>query len=321
MTRHTPSKTNLSHVYRWFKIIIGKSYYHQPQNLGRVFNPHRIQGYFNDLSTKVRWDGLLDQHGIPVNKILESKKPVYFATTIVQKALGHYDCWLMAKRDGDWTDFISLCDWLVENQDRSGGWDVWTQMNLKASVPYNAMTQGEVISAMVRAWQHTKEPAYKDCAQRALKLMLLPVQKGGTTFYEEDYVFLEEVPIDPRNTILNGWIFAMIGLYDYYLSFGDISARSSFINTLHTLDTHIHLFDFDYWSCYDTCRHLASHVYHNLHIAQLTALNQIMPGYSEIKKYRNKWLIYQKRTTNYFRALITKGIQKIKEPGEVTLMR
>lgn len=321
MIKHSYSKINLLHFYRWFKIAIGKSYYHQPQNIGKLFNPNETRGYFNDLIAKAQWTGLLDQQGIPVNIVLESNRPVYFATTIVQKALGHYDRWLLYNNDDDWVEFISLCDWLVNNQDKSGGWDVWAQMKVKAAVPYNAMTQGEVISAMVRAWQHTKKSVYRDCANKALNLMLLPVDKGGTTFHENEFLYLEEVPIVPRNTILNGWIFAIIGLHDYYLSYEDSTAQSSFIKTLQTLNAHIHLFDNGYWSYYDTKGHLASHIYHNLHIAQLTALSQISPNYPQIRIHRDKWLNYQKRTTNYVRALITKGIQKIKNPGEVTLMK
>lgn len=307
--------------HRWFKLLLGRSYYHQPQNLGKMFKPNALSGYFNDLIQKANWTGETDMEGIPVNILLENHKKVYFATTIVQKALGHYDTWLLYKRREDFSEFMKLCKWLAENQDRNGGWAVWQIMGVKALTKYSAMTQGEVMSAMGRAWVNTKEWQYKECAKRAFELLVSPIEKGGTSYYSGKDLFLEEVPSHPRNTILNGWIFALMGLYDYYLAFSDKKAYGFFRQSLETLENHISDYDTGYWSYYDNSGHLASHIYHNLHIAQLTALNMIEPACKSIKKYLRKWHMYQTKKLNYWYAIIIKGIQKIKEPGEVTLLK
>lgn len=80
---------------RWIQMLLGRSYYHLPQGLGRVFEPGRLRGYFNDLTGKTLWPGPTDDKGIPVN-LTEDGRRVYFATTIAQKALGHWDRWVMA---------------------------------------------------------------------------------------------------------------------------------------------------------------------------------------------------------------------------------
>ena len=112
----------ITHIKRWLNLLIGNSYYHQPQNIGKLYNAHEIKGYFNDLTQKAIWYGEIDNIGIPINILIDGRKKVYFATTIVQKALGHYDNWLLSKKTKHFDQFITLCDWLVDNQDDRGGW-------------------------------------------------------------------------------------------------------------------------------------------------------------------------------------------------------
>lgn len=89
-----------------------------------MFKPNALSGYFNDLIQKANWIGETDMEEVPVNILLENRKTVYFATTIVQKALGHYDTWLLYTRRENFSKFMKLCKWLAENQDRNGGWTV-----------------------------------------------------------------------------------------------------------------------------------------------------------------------------------------------------
>jgi len=312
---------NILRLNRWIKLLAGKSYYHKHQGLGKKFTPDKIEGYFNDLTNKTLWEGKTDPNGTPMNVILETRRKVYFATTIVQKALGHYDKWLMKNEAREFSEFIKLCDWLVNNQDSQGGWKVWVNMGVKALVPYSAMTQGEAISALVRAWKHTRSHSYKECAEHACSLLIEPVEKGGTAYYIGNDIFLEEIPLRPRNTILNGWIFALIGLYDYHLAFSNEKVYRKFRNSLGSLEYHISCFDTGYWSYYDTQRHIASHFYHDLHIAQLNALCLIEPEHNQILKYVKQWSTYRQHKFNLYYATILKGIQKIREPGEVTLLK
>lgn len=296
---------------------MGQSYYHQPQRLGKAFRPGELAGYFNDLTAKTRWAGLTDEEGIPVNVLVDGRK-VYFATTIVQKALGHWDKWLLTRDDADKEMFLKLCHWLLTHQDEHGGWPIWAELGLSLASPYSAMTQGECISAFVRAWKMTGSPEFAEGAKRALELMCRPVEEGGTVIFEGGEPFLEEAPSMPRSTILNGWIFALFGLYDFWLAFKDKSARELFEISLHTLKKHLYDYDAGYWSYYDVQGHLASPFYHDVHIYQLHALCIIDEG-PEFKKWRDRWEQYKEKRSNIVKALIVKSIQKMREPGEVVI--
>jgi hypothetical protein len=300
-------------------VLAGQSYYHQPQCLGKAFRPEELAGYFNDLTAKARWAGHTDEGGIPVN-ILADGRRVYLATTVVQKALGHWDKWLLTRNDGDRKEFLKLCGWLLARQDDNGGWPVWPELGLPLASPYSAMTQGECVSAFVRAWELTGDRAFAEGARRALDLMCRPLESEGPAIIEGESLFWEEAPTIPRSSILNGWIFALFGLYDFWLAFKDKNARELFRLSLDTLKGHLHEYDAGYWSYYDVQGHLASPFYHDLHIHQLTAL-AIIDNDSLVAEFRDRWIRYQQSWKNRVRALGVKVIQKLREPGEVMIVR
>jgi len=299
---------------RWAKILVGRSYYHHPQRLGKIFQPGELVGYFNDLTPKIYWHGYTDEDNIPVNLLPDGRK-IYFATTIVQKAIGHWDKWLLTRNAKDKEDFLNLCHWLLLRQDSNGGWPIWSELNMDFPSPYSAMTQGECISAFVRAWKLTSDTVFAEGAKRAIKLMCKPLENGGTAIIERNSFFLEEMPTIPRSTILNGWIFALFGLYDFWLAFKDENVNELFRLSLNTLKRHLHEYDSGYWSYYDVWR-IASPFYHDLHIHQLTAISLIDDDPLFVE-FRNRWIRYQKIWKNRIKALGIKFIQKLREPGEM----
>lgn len=306
-------------ILRWSRVVLGRSYFHKPQGLGNAFEPGELAGYFNDLTAKTQWTGEIDNEGIPVNILVNGRK-IYFATTIVQKALGHWDCWLLGEDDSHKEEFLRLCRWLLVQQDKNGGWPVWSTLGLSTASPYSAMTQGECISAFVRAWKLTGDSEFVKGARKALELLCRPIEDGGPAIYDGENLFLEETPEIPRSSILNGWIFTLFGLYDFWLAFGDKDVWDVFIRSLSTLKRHLSVYDCGYWSCYDWRGHLASPFYHNLHISQLTALFMIDED-PVIAKQRDQWVEYRNRWSNRTKAFIIKALQKLREPGEAVICK
>lgn len=304
---------------RWVKVIMGRSYYHQPQHLGKAFRPEKLVGYFNDLTGKTRWIGAFDEHGIPVNLLADGRR-IHFATTIVQKALGHWDQWLLTKDGAHEEEFLKLCGWLLMRQDRNGGWPVWSELDIPASSPYSAMTQGECISAFMRAWKLTSDSAYIEGASCALRLMCRPIEKGGTAIFEGQFLFLEELPIIPRSSVLNGWIFALFGLYDFWLATNDKDSYKYFILSFNTLKYNLRKYDTGYWSYYDMRGHLSSPFYHDLHINQLIALSMIDNDIL-ITNCLNLWIRYRNSCKNRSLAFVVKSIQKLRDPGEAVIIQ
>jgi len=298
---------------------MGKSYYHKPQKLGKVFEPGKLQGYFNDLTAKTLWTGEVDEGGVPVDVTYGGIR-FQFPILIAQKALGHWDRWLMENNEKDNNEFLNLCDWLLKNQDGNAGWDTWGPFGVPERHRYSAMAQGQALSVLSRAWKLTGDSRYERGAARAIELFLVPVQKAGVTYFKEDEVFLEESPSEPRNTILNGWIFALFGLYDYNLIRDDAEVTRFFEQSVNTLVQHLTDYDNGYWSYYDCQRCLASPFYHSLHISQLEALMLVRPE-PIFGEYHRRWSAYQDSLINSSRAFIVKACQKLHEPDAVNFAK
>lgn len=306
-------------LIRWAKMLSGRSYWHLQQGLGKAFVPKELKGYFNDLTGKTKWDGLVDSEGIPLNKLIDGST-CYFPTTIVQKALGHYDLYILNNEKRQFDDFLKICNWLFKTQDEHGGWKVGEILRFKGPSLYSAMTQGECISALVRAWKHTKDNKYMDSATKAYDLMIKPIELGGTAYHHDDGVYLEEYPSNGKNTVLNGWIFSLFGVYDFYLTTGEKSVQDIFENSFSTLKDNLHRFDAGFWSYYDEQRAMASPFYHNLHISQLEALFMVTKD-NVIRQYIEKWKSYRQNFLKRNYAFILKVYQKLKKPPPVVIIK
>jgi uncharacterized protein YyaL (SSP411 family) len=182
------------------------------------------------------------------------------------------------------------------------------------------MPQGEAISALVRAFNFTNTEQYLNTAVKAYELMITPIEKGGTACYKGDELYLEECPSTQKNTILNGWIFALFGIYDFFLATGDEVYRRAFHQSLSTLEDNLHIFDAGFWSYYDEQKSLSSPFYHNLHISQLEALFFVTDD-KTIKSYIEKWEGYKRNILKRYYAFILKAYQKLKNPAQVVIIR
>ncbi|MEM3503919.1 MAG: D-glucuronyl C5-epimerase family protein [Nitrososphaeria archaeon] len=313
-------RVRASLLNRWLRALSGKSYYHYQQGLGKVFKPGTLSGYFNDLTKKVNWKGEADEQGIPL-VVLSNGEKKYFETTIVQKALGHWDMWLLSSEESHKDYFLYYMGWLLERQDGNGGWPVWAHLGLSAFSPYSAMTQGECISAFVRAWKITSNFEFLKAAEKAFQLMIKPIDNGGTAIKYGNLLFLEEAPLSKeRSTILNGWIFSIFGIYDLWLATGDKIYKKYLEDSLTTLKREIKYYDSNYWSFYDVKGNLSSPFYHLLHINQLEAL-ELIDGEGFFARFRVRWLRYYGNLFKKSMALIIKGLQRLKNPGELVIVR
>jgi len=317
---HSMRNTGLM-LRSWLLIITGKSYYHQEQSLGKLFQPGSVLGYFNDLTAKTRWRGPVSEGGFPLNRLIDGKL-VFVPTTIAQKALGHYDQWLLGRDRRNLDEFMLLAGWLREHQDAEGGWPIWPVLGMAGISQYSAMVQGEAISVAVRAYLHDREPAWIRLAEKAAMLMIKPVMEGGTARYTPEGLVLEEYPTKTQNTVLNGWCFALYGLYDLKLTkaclFIDIEQALN--DTLRALGVYLPRYDAGYWSYYDTANNLAGPFYHKLHIAQLQAIEKTFPGVEAVARfYRIKFERQWSRGVNKLRAVLKKGLQKLWNPPEIVL--
>ncbi|WP_243337745.1 D-glucuronyl C5-epimerase family protein [Anaeromyxobacter soli] len=177
------------------------------------------------------------------------------------------------------------------------------------------MTQGEGTSLLVRAYDVTRNEVFLEAARRALALMLLPVDRGGVARDVPEGLVLEEVASQRENAVLNGWIFSLFGLHDFLLVRPDDAVAVALDRTLAALCRWLPRYCGPYWSNYDTQGTLASPFYHRLHIAQLSALEMTFP--ERAVHFANARARFERQAASRgqsLRALITKAVQKLRQP-------
>lgn len=314
-------KINIMIKY-WIRTVRGEDYWHEYQGLGRVFDPTEIRGYFNDMTGKTNWLGNEDANNIPISKF--NGKELYFPTTIIQKALGHWDLYLISQNDFDRNLHLghvkSTAKWLIDNQDDNGGWILWPLIGRKYKSPYSGMSQGQAISLLVRIYSLTKNDMYLISAKRALKLLLTNLDEGGVQRNVKNKIILEEAPTEGTSGILNGWVFALFGVYDFINFYGSTEEKKILDSLVIDLIDSISEFDTKFWSYYDLEKNYASPFYNNLHVAQLLAMEHTFLEHKKtIALYREKFEKYSNRPLNKMFAIIVKIIQKIRNPPDGVL--
>lgn len=313
----TRARSYLRLALRWANIVRGKSYYHLPQPRGRLFAPGELAGYFNDLTGKTEWPGPTDDAGLPLNRSPEGEL-YHFPMSVFQKALGHWDRWLLSERreDAHLAAVRSAADWACTALDERGCWDCWTRYGLPTKTPYSAMAQGQGLSLLVRAREAMAAPRYEEAALRALSPLLEETPETGVCRRVESGLVLEEYPYERPRTVLNGWIFALFGLYDLELRQPSPRLETALSDTLSALVAQLPAFDAGYWSYYDSAGKLASPSYHDLHIVQLRALADSFPDRrGPLEETADRFEKQFRSPANKYRTIAMKALQKLRDPG------
>lgn len=293
-------------LIKWTKMILGISKLHVNQNIGKFIVPEKISGYYNDLREKVLCEKNLLTNQVPITTIEDGSR-VYFPTAIFQYGLGAYDMYLETHDDNYKNRFYTAVKWAIENQKLDGSWENFYFS--QPDHPFSCMSQGEGASLLIRAFVEYSNDKYLLAANKAIDFMLSSTKKT-ISFDNLDLIFLEYTNKSP---VLNGWIFAIFGLYDFML----ISKEDKYINifeeSVQSLKKYLNDFDMRYWSSYNMNNSIiSSRFYHKLHIALLDAM-YIITKDDLFKEYYLKFRKYDNKISYRIRAFTVKVIQKIKE--------
>lgn len=249
---------------------------------GRHFDPEALHGYPCDFSHKglhvARYHDWLprDRWGLAAAVI-----------PVANAALGLWELHLDGRRAGgrDPLDgFVALADWLLDDAEDGPGGQVWrTDVAVpKYGVPsgwVSAMGQGLAMSVLVRAHAETGREDHLELARAALGPMEVAVEEGGARRTIDGHPVLEEYPADRPAAILNGWIFALLGLHDLALATGDEAPRTLLERSAAGLVELLPRYDVGWWSLYSLYDHgardLAKPFYQRLHPLLLDALDLI----------------------------------------------
>lgn len=276
--------------------------------------------YYMPFAEKADYPGEQDARGVPLLNYRGHVRLQYNPIAIAQYGLGNY---CLFKRGGDEERrrrFLLSAEWLVENLERNpaGVW-VWNhhfdwEYRTPLRAPwYSALAQGQGVSLLVRAHRETGDGRYLDTAERAFAAFLRGMDDGGVTFRDESgYLWFEETIVRPPTHILNGFIWAAWGVYDYYLAVGG-EAAELFAEAVRTLEAKLPRYDCGFWSLYEQSgtrlAMLASPFYHALHIVQLRVMHRITDR-AVFVEYADRWDQYRHRWTGRARALAQKVLFK-----------
>lgn len=307
-------------IQRWFNMAAGKSAVAVEQGMGRCFRKDEIRGYYNDLTGKVSPATLLDEQGVPYN-IASSGQKVYSLVTISQYALGCYDLFLLREERAYLERFLKLAERILDSQQDDGKWDARQSIGSKLGNS-SCMAQGQGCSILLRAYLVNHDERYRLGAEKAIRFMLRPTAEGGTAVYCGHDVTLEKYPPQDgcSSSVLNGWIFALFGLYDFILFSGSEDCRIIWERSCRTLEQALPRYDRKYWSNYDLIGTIASPAYNRVHVSLLLALSQLS-GSEAFSAYATRFDRYSKSRWNTIRAVLRKTVQKLTTPADAFLVQ
>lgn len=242
------------------------------------------------------------QKGVAHRYVNRKKRPPKIAirriVSVELRGAGRIDN-VTLSNDRHLAKFFYGVDWLLRQQDRAtGGWPIPVARSLADNLLklpsgwLSAMAQGQAMSALVRAYGQTRRREYIDAAVRATAPFGRLSSEGGVVArFMDRYNWYEEYPTTPPCFVLNGFIYALVGLYDVAAAAppGDGRATASrlYVDGLRSLRVMLPLFDTGSGTVYDL-RHLtlaaggraapnrARWDYHATHVNQLSVLVSIL---------------------------------------------
>ena len=260
-----------------------------------------------------------DKNGLPVRYYL-SVGQQYNPTRIAAYALAHFNRFWKTHDEESRNQFFKAANWFMRPPD--GLWK-YTYPWLDLQPPWlSAMAQGEGISVLVRAWVLSGEENYLAQARRALEPFTRSLKDGGVrSILDDGSPFLEEYPTHEPSHVLNGFLFALIGLVDLWRISADEVTVVEMGAFFETLARHIEAWDAGFWSLYDLAYqktgkyNLATVSYHNLHVTQLTYLGRIM-DYAPLLRMADRWANDRRHLLHRLRAFLGKVRYRVEEPAQ-----
>jgi hypothetical protein len=213
----------------------------------------------------------------------------YNPVTIDQVALYYYNDWLATRSATSRATFLKYADWLVANQTSDGLWLYNFPFDGQPAPWWSAMSEGQGISVLVRAYDATFQAKYKTAASLALGTFTRPLTSRGVTAADNG-TWYEEYMRPSYLHVLNGMMIAMVGLREYHQEFADDLSQTLWDTGITTLVNNLHRFDTGKWSYYCLVpKHVASNSYHKLHILLLATYDK----WTGILAFHDMWVRFE----------------------------
>jgi heparosan-N-sulfate-glucuronate 5-epimerase len=285
----------------------GYSYKYNLQN-------YTTAGDYLNFGTTFGWqpsnDIHFDSNGVPL--VNYSGTFYYNPATVAIFALFKYGRYVDGI-DSDLTTFWAAVDRLMLLQALNGSlpytfdYPYFRNSNYFHAPWTSGLAQGVVLSVFARAYLLTPDQKYLDAGDRAFYFLSVAVSSGGDTeglqYLDPSLsgeIFADEYPAVPSAYTLNGFIFPLLGVYDWSqtpAAAASTSARKYFDDSMHTLTKILPYYDIGGFSAYDLGHIIyrappaASPAYHVIHIYLLHAIESITHD-AVVAHYESLWRSY-----------------------------
>ncbi|MBL7092566.1 hypothetical protein ISS22_01200 [candidate division KSB1 bacterium] len=279
--------------------------------------------YYIDLNKRLGEDFSeyeFDDNGVPLSRFHRLPGWKHNPITVCQYGLFHFNNYLRTSSSLSKDIFLSQANWLLEHaKDGPNKSAVWFyQFDLPfydIKAPWiSGMAQGQAISVLLRAFQISGEKKYLEAAQAAWRIFDVKVKDGGIiSEFPDGLPLIEEYPSSSkRSSVLNGFIFAIFGVYDYFVYLQDKDAQKKFHLFIESLKENMFRYDSGYWSYYELAnpRRLTAKFYHRIHIKQLESLFRITND-PFFKQFAERWQKYLFSPFSNFKWFLKKVHQKL----------
>jgi heparosan-N-sulfate-glucuronate 5-epimerase len=278
--------------------------------VGPRIDPDGVRGYPIDLRIKAQdADGLQPDPG-----------PNILYVGLTQYALGCFERWL-AEGDERWLHAASAtAERLLDAQDRDGSWYHYAPFphTFPLRPPWaSGISQGQAASLFTRLYLETGEERLAEAAVLALAPLTTPQRDGGVGGELGGRPWPEEYPTSPQSHVLNGAIFALWGMRDVAVGLSNDKAGRDFREGIDSLLANLHRYDTGSWSLYALFPHpilnRASSFYHDLHVNQFAAMEQLAP-HPEFGTTRRRWAAYADSRYDQAKAFAWKAAFRLLVP-------
>lgn len=259
---------------------------YEPQPPGVFFETETVRGYFIDFRAKTQ-------------AASEAEPWSLEPAGLAQLGLGWWERHLAGEPEALGT-FLGTCE-LLERRGVGRGrellWEYDVPVPKYGLVPpwCSGLAQAQAASTFVRAHLASGEDRFAELAVRAIA-PILPGSPSGLLVRTSHGPVPEEAPSGQPSLILNGWIYALWGLWDVAVGLGSEGCRSLFEESTMCLREMIARYDIGWWSRYSLYPHrlpdLAKPFYHRLHIDQLDVMARLVAA-GDLGETARRWAAYE----------------------------
>lgn len=222
------------------------------------------------------------------------------------------------------TVFLTQIEWLVAHAIRRADGAVvwpytfdWREGKAVLKAPWiSAMAQGLAMSALVRGYRLTSQRHLLDLCRAATRVFESKIEDGGVRTSERGHIVYEEYPVYPLARVLDGFLFSLLGLYDFAAESGDSDVFQLFSEGTRGLTHMLNFWSYrEKWTWYGSHGYLCPTHYHRLNCALLLTISELAedPGLSRRARswaFRRLSLLDKLEIRTMF--LVTKNIARIR---------